>query len=159
MAIQEGDQLPDATFFVMQDGRPSPRSTQDLFGGKKVVLFAVPGAFTPLCSEQHLPGYVTHADALKAKGVDSIVCTAVNDAFVMDAWGQDREVGDMVMAADGNGAFAKALGLELDATGFGLGVRSERYAMVVEDGRVTKLSVEGPNKFEVSKAEAILEAL
>ena len=159
MAIQEGDQLPDATFFVMQDGRPSPRSTQDLFGGKKVVLFAVPGAFTPLCSEQHLPGYVTHADALREKGVDSIVCTAVNDAFVMDAWGQDREVGDMVMAADGNGAFAKALGLELDATGFGLGVRSERYAMVVEDGRVTKLSVEGPNKFEVSKAEAILEAL
>ncbi|MYE13781.1 MAG: peroxiredoxin [Gammaproteobacteria bacterium] len=159
MAIQEGDQLPDATFFVMQDGRPSPRSTQDLFGGKKVVLFAVPGAFTPLCSEQHLPGYVTHADALREKGVDSIVCTAVNDAFVMDAWGQDRQVGDMVMAADGNGAFAKALGLELDATGFGLGVRSERYAMVVEDGTVTKLSVEGPNKFEVSKAEAILEAL
>ena len=159
MAIQEGDQLPDATFFVMEDGRPSPRSTQDLFGGKKVVLFAVPGAFTPLCSEQHLPGYVTHADALREKGVDSVVCTAVNDAFVMDAWGRDRQVGDMVMAADGNGAFAKALGLELDATGFGLGVRSERYAMVVEDGTVTKLSVEGPNQFEVSKAEAILEAL
>ena len=159
MAIQEGDQLPDATFFVMEDGRPSPRTTQDLFGGKKVVLFAVPGAFTPLCSEQHLPGYVAHADALREKGVDSIVCTAVNDAFVMDAWGQDRQVGDMVMAADGNGAFAKALGLELDATGFGLGVRSERYAMVVDDGTVTKLSVEAPNKFEVSKAEAILEGL
>ncbi len=159
MAIQEGDRLPDATFFVMQDGRPSPRSTQDLFGGKKVVLFAVPGAFTPLCSEQHLPGYVANADAIREQGVDSIVCTAVNDAFVMDAWGQDREVGDMVMAADGNGAFAKALGLELDATGFGLGVRSERYAMVVEDGTVTKLAVEAPNKFEVSKAEAILEAL
>lgn len=159
MAIQEGDKLPDATFFVMQDGRPSPRTTQDLFGGKKVVLFAVPGAFTPLCSEQHLPGYVTHADAIREKGVDSIVCTAVNDAFVMDAWGQDRQVGDVVMAADGNGAFAKALGLELDATGFGLGVRSERYAMVVEDGTVTKLSVEGPNKFEVSKAEAILATL
>ena len=159
MAIQEGDRLPDATFFVMQDGRPSPRSTQDLFGGKKVVLFAVPGAFTPLCSEQHLPGYVANADAIREQGVDSIVCTAVNDAFVMDAWGQDREVGDMVMAADGNGAFAKALGLELDATGFGFGVRSERYAMVVEDGTVTKLAVEAPNKFEVSKAEAILEAL
>ena len=159
MAIQEGDRLPDATFFVMQDGRPSPRSTQDLFGGKKVVLFAVPGAFTPLCSEQHLPGYVANADAIREQGVDSIVCTAVNDAFVMDAWGQDQQVGDMVMAADGNGAFAKALGLELDATGFGLGVRLERYAMVVEDGTVTKLAVEAPNKFEVSKAEAILETL
>ena len=159
MAIQEGDQLPDATFFVMQDGRPSARSTQDLFAGKKVVLFAVPGAFTPLCSEQHLPGYVTHADALREKGVDSIVCVAVNDAFVMDAWGQDRDVGDVVMAADGNGDFAQAIGLEMDATGFGLGIRSQRYAMVVEDGTVTRLSVEGPNKFEVSKAEAILEAL
>ena len=159
MAIQEGDRLPDATFFVMQDGRPSPRSTQDLFGGKKVVLFAVPGAFTPLCSEQHLPGYVAQGDAIRDKGVDSIVCTAVNDAFVMDAWGESQQVGDMVMAADGNGSFAKALGLELDATGFGLGVRSERYAMVVEDGTVTKLAVEAPNKFEVSKAEAILEDL
>ena len=159
MAIQEGDQLPDATFFVMQDGRPSARSTQDLFAGKKVVLFAVPGAFTPLCSEQHLPGYVTHGGALREKGVDSIVCVAVNDAFVMDAWGQDRDVGDVVMAADGNGDFAQAIGLEMDATGFGLGIRSQRYAMVVEDGTVTTLSVEGPNKFEVSKAEAILEAL
>ena len=159
MAIQEGDKLPDATFFVMQEGRPSPRSTQDLFGGKKAVLFAVPGAFTPLCSEQHLPGYVTHADALREKGVDSIVCVSVNDAFVMDAWGQDRDVGDVVMAADGNGDFAKAIGLEMDATGFGLGVRSQRYAMVIDDGTVTKLAVEAANKFEVSKAESILEAL
>ncbi len=159
MAIQEGDKLPDATFFVMDGGRPSPQTTQDMFGGKKVVLFAVPGAFTPLCSEQHLPGYVTHADAIREKGVDSIVCVSVNDAFVMDAWGQDRDVGDVVMAADGNGDFAQALGLEMDATGFGLGIRSQRYAMVVDDGTVTKLAVEAPNKFEVSNAESILEAL
>ena len=159
MAIQEGDKLPDATFFVMDGGRPSPQTTQDMFGGKKVVLFAVPGAFTPLCSEQHLPGYVTHADAIREKGVDSIVCVSVNDAFVMDAWGDDRDVGDVVMAADGNGDFAKALGLEMDATGFGLGIRSQRYAMVVDDGTVTKLAVEAPNKFEVSNAESILQAL
>ena len=159
MSIQEGDKLPDATFYVMQDGRPSPRTCADLFDGKKVVLFAVPGAFTPLCSEQHLPGYVTHAEALREKGVDSIVCVSVNDAFVMDAWGADRDVGEVVMAADGNGDFARALGLEMDATGFGLGVRSQRYAMVVEDGTVTRLAVEEPNKFETSKAEAILAAL
>lgn len=159
MSIQEGDQLPDATFYVMQEGRPTPRTSADLFDGKKVVLFAVPGAFTPLCSEQHLPGYVTHAGAIRDKGVDSIVCISVNDAFVMDAWGADRDVGDVVMAADGNGDFARALGLEMDATGFGLGVRSQRYAMIVEDGTVTKLAVEEPNKFEASKAESILAAL
>ena len=159
MAVKVGDSIPDATLAVMGESGPEQVSTGDLFGGKKAVLFAVPGAFTPLCSEQHLPGYVTHADALREKGVDSIVCVSVNDAFVMDAWGQDRDVGDVVMAADGNGDFAKAIGLEMDATGFGLGVRSQRYAMVIDDGTVTKLAVEAANKFEVSKAESILEAL
>ena len=159
MAIQEGDRLPDAKLHVMADGRPTAVSTSELFGGKKVVLFAVPGAFTPTCSEAHLPGYVVNADEIKAKGVDSIVCVAVNDAFVMDAWGKDRNADALVMAADGNSDFTTALGLEMDGTGFGLGLRSQRYAMVVDDGVVTKLAVEAPGAFEVSKAEAILETL
>ena len=124
-----------------------------------MVLFAVPGAFTPTCSQAHLPGYVANADEIKAKGVDSIVCVAVNDAFVMDAWGADGNAGELVMAGDGNGDFTAALGLEMDGRGFGLGTRSERYAMIVDDGVVTKLAVEAPGAFEVSKAEAILEAL
>ena len=143
----------------MADGRPTAVSTSELFGGKKVVLFAVPGAYTPTCSEAHLPGYVVNADEIKAKGVDSIVCVAVNDAFVMDAWGKDRNADALVMAADGNSDFTTALGLEMDGTGFGLGLRSQRYAMVVDDGVVTKLAVEAPGAFEVSKAEAILETL
>ena len=159
MAIQEGDRLPDARLHVMADGRPTAVSTSELFGGKKVVLFAVAGAFTPTCSEAHLPGYVVNADEIKAKGVDSIVCVAVNDAFVMDAWGKDRNADALVMAADGNSDFTTALGLEMDGTGFGLGLRSQRYAMVVDDGVVTKLAVEAPGAFEVSKAEAILETL
>ena len=159
MAIQEGDRLPDAKLHVMADGRPTAVSTSELFGGKKVVLFAVPGAFTPTCSEAHLPGYVVNADEIKAKGVDSIVCVAVNDAFVMDAWGKDRNADALVMAADGNSDFTTALGLEMDGTGFGLGLRSQRYAMVVDDGVVTKLAIEAPGAFEVSKAEAILETL
>lgn len=159
MAIQEGDRLPEATLHVMQDGRPTAVTTGDLFGGKKVVLFAVPGAFTPTCSQAHLPGYVANADEIKAKGVDSIVCVAVNDAFVMDAWGADRNAEELVMAGDGNGEFTAAIGLEMDGRGFGLGTRSERYAMIVDDGVVTKLAVEAPGAFEVSKAEAILEAL
>lgn len=159
MAIQEGDRLPEATLHVMQDGRPSAVTTGELFGGKKVVLFAVPGAFTPTCSLAHLPGYVANADEIKAKGVDSIVCVAVNDAFVMDAWGADRNAEELVMAGDGNGEFTAAIGLEMDGRGFGLGTRSERYAMIVDDGVVTKLAVEAPGAFEVSKAEAILEAL
>lgn len=159
MAIQEGDRLPEATLHVMQDGRPTAVTTGDLFGGKKVVLFAVPGAFTPTCSQAHLPGYVANADEIKAKGVDSIVCVAVNDAFVMDAWGADRNAEELVMAGDGNGEFTAAIGLEMDGRGFGLGTRSERYAMVVDDGVVTKLAVEAPGAFEVSKAEAILKAL
>ena len=160
MAIQTGDKLPQATLHVMRNGRPTPVSTAELFSGKKVVLFAVPGAFTPTCSEQHLPGFVASAAAFGEKGADSVVCVSVNDAFVMDAWGRDRSVGDsVVMAGDGNGDFTRALGLEMDATGFGLGTRSQRYAMVVEDGTVTKLAVEAPGKFEASKAEAILAAL
>ncbi|MYJ73555.1 MAG: peroxiredoxin [Gammaproteobacteria bacterium] len=159
MAIQEGDRLPEATLHVMRDGRPTAVTTGDLFGGKKVVLFAVPGAFTPTCSQAHLPGYVANADEIKAKVVDSIVCVAVNDAFVMDAWGADGNAGELVMAGDGNGDFTAALGLEMDGRGFGLGTRSERYAMIVDDGVVTKLAVEAPGAFEVSKAEAILEAL
>ena len=160
MAIQEGDRLPDATLHVMKGAMPAAVTVDELFSGKKVVLFAVPGAFTPMCSQQHLPGFVAQAAALKGKGVDSIVCVSVNDAFVMGAWGDERNVGDaVVMAGDGNGDFTRALGLEFDATGFGLGTRSQRYAMVVEDRTVTKLAVEAPGAFEVSKAEAMLEAL
>ena len=159
MAISEGDKLPEATMHMIQEGRPTPVTTDELFGGKKVVLFAVPGAYTPTCSQAHLPGYVVQADAIKDKGVDSIVCLSVNDAFVMDSWGTDRNAEALMMVGDGNGDFTKAVGLEMDGSGFGLGTRSQRYAMIVEDGTVTKLAVEEPGQFEVSKAEAMLEAL
>ena len=159
MTIKEGDKLPEATVHIMKDGRPTAVSTNELFAGKKVVLFAVPGAYTPTCSQAHLPGFVVNADAIKAKGVDSIICMAVNDAFVMDSWGKDHNAEQLVMVGDGNGEFTKALGLEMDGSGFGLGTRSQRFAMVVDDGVVTKLAVEEPGKFEVSKAEAILEAI
>ncbi len=159
MAIQQGDKLPEATMHMIKEGRPTPVTTSDLFAGKKVMVFAVPGAFTPTCSQAHLPGYVVNADAIKAKGIDSIVCIAVNDAFVMDSWGQDRNAEAIDMVGDGNGDFTKALGLEMDGSGFGLGTRSQRYAMVVEDGTVTSLAVEDPGQFEVSKAEVMLEAL
>lgn len=157
MAIKEGDKIPSVTIKATD---MSDLTTDDLFKGKKVVLFAVPGAFTPTCSNQHLPGYVEHADALRAKGVDDIVCLSVNDAFVMAAWGEDRGVGSKVrMVADGNGDLTKALGLEMDGSGIGFGLRCQRFAAVVEDGTVTKLAVEEPMKFEVSAAEAILAAL
>jgi peroxiredoxin len=159
MAIKEGDKLPEATLYVMEDGRPAAKTTADLFAGKKVVVFAVPGAYTPTCSQAHLPGYVVNADAILGKGADSIVCISVNDAFVMDSWGQDKNADKIVMAGDGNGEFTAAIGLEMDGSGFGLGTRSQRYAMVVDDGVVTTLAVEEPGQFEVSKAEAILEAL
>ena len=159
MSIHEGDRLPNVTLRVMREGRPAKESVHDLVGGKKVVIFAVPGAFTPTCSEQHLPGFVRHADAIKARGIDEIVCVAVNDVFVMDAWGREQDADDIVMASDGNGEFTQAIGLVLDGSSFGLGSRSERYAMIVEDGTVTKLAVEGPGKFEVSNAESILDAL
>ena len=159
MTIQEGENLPEATLHLMQEGKPTPMAVSDLFAGKKVCLFAVPGAFTPTCSNAHLPGYVVKADELKAKAVDSIVCLSVNDAFVMDAWGKDKNADQLLMVADGNGDFTKALGLEMDGSGFGLGTRSQRYAMIVDDGKVTKLAVEAPGKLEVSAAEAILESL
>jgi peroxiredoxin len=159
MTIKVGDTLPDATMYVMEEGKPTPKTTQDLFGGKKVVVFAVPGAYTPTCSQAHLPGYVVNADAIKAKGADSIVCISVNDAFVMGSWGADKNAEQLIMVGDGNGAFTSAVGLEMDGSGFGLGTRSQRYAMIVDDGVVSTLSVEDPGQFEVSKAEAILEAL
>ena len=160
MPIQSGDTMPSGVFGVMTDAGPGAISTDELFGGKKVVLVSVPGAFTPTCSANHLPGFVDHADEILAKGVDTIACMAVNDVFVMDAWGKDRGVGDkVVMLADGNGEYAQALGLEMDATGFGMGMRGERFALVVDDGVASVVNVEEPGQFEVSKAEAILAAL
>ena len=159
MTIQEGDRLPEATLHVMGDAGPSAVSTADLFSEKRVVVFAVPGAFTPTCSQAHLPGFVAHAGQMKETGVDSVVCIAVNDAFVMDAWGKSASADELTMVADGNGDFTKAIGLEMDGSGFGLGTRSQRYAMIVDDGIVAKLAVEAPGAFEVSRAEAILELL
>ena len=160
MAIQGGDKMPAGVFGLMTESGPGAISTDDLFSGKKVVLFSVPGAFTPTCSNNHLPGFVDHADQLLAKGVDTIACTAVNDVFVMHAWGKDRGVDDKVMMlADGNGEYVKALGLELDASGFGMGTRGERFAIVVDDGVATHVAVEAPRQFEVSSAEAILDKL
>ncbi len=160
MAIKVGDRIPAATLKVPTAGGIEDRSTEQLFGGKKVVLFSVPGAFTPTCSMKHLPGFVQQAAAIRAKGVDTIVCLSVNDAFVMGAWGKDQNVGDkVVMAADGNGEFAKALGLDFDGSKFGMGHRSQRFALVAENGIVKHLAVEAPGKFEVSSAEAVLQAL
>ena len=160
MTISAGQKMPSGVFGVMTDAGPGAISTDDLFSGKKVVLVSVPGAFTPTCSMNHLPGFVDQADALRAKGVDTIACMAVNDVFVMDAWGKDRGVGDNVMMlADGNGEYARALGLEMDGTGFGMGMRGQRFAIVVDNGVATHVGVEAPGQFEVSKAEAILESL
>lgn len=157
MAIQEGEKIPASTVKATD---MSDLTTDELFGGKKVVIFAVPGAFTPTCSNQHLPGFIEQADAIRAKGVDDIICMSVNDAFVMDAWGKDRGVGDKVrMVADGNGEFSKALGLDFDGSGIGFGLRCQRFAAIVDDGVVTKLAVEEPMKFDVSSADAILAAL
>jgi len=160
MAIKVGDPIPSMKLMQATADGPKEVSTDDLFKGKKVVMFAVPGAFTPTCSQKHLPGFVQNAAALKAKGVDTIVCTAVNDPFVMGAWAKDQGTGsDIVMLADGSGALAKALGLELDLMGRGLGVRSQRYALVAVDGKVTHLAVEAPGGFDVSRAESIIAAL
>ncbi len=160
MAIQAGEKMPEGVFGIMTDSGPGAMSTDELFGGKKVVLVSVPGAFTPTCSMNHLPGFVDQADELFGKGVDTIACTAVNDVFVMDAWGKDRGVGDkVVMLADGNGEYAKALGLEMDGSGFGMGMRGQRFAIVVDDGVATHVAVEAPGQFEVSKAEAVLASL
>ncbi len=160
MAIQEGDKIPSVALKVVRNGKTEDTTTDDLFGGRKVVLFALPGAFTPTCSAQHLPGFVDKAGEIRGKGVDEILCLSVNDAFVMDAWGKDRSVGDSVtLVADGSGDFTRAVGLEMDGTKFGMGTRSQRYALVAENGEVKKLAVEAPMKFEVSSAEAILGAL
>ncbi|HIG39900.1 MAG TPA: peroxiredoxin [Gammaproteobacteria bacterium] len=159
MALQVGDKIPEVTMKVMGDKGPQDLSADALFAGKKVVLFAVPGAFTPTCSAAHLPGFVVNADKIKEKGVDSVVCLSVNDAFVMDAWGKDRNAEELIMAADGNGDFTKAMGLELDGSGFGLGTRSQRYALIAEDGVISTLNVESGPGLDVSSAETILAAL
>lgn len=160
MTISAGQKMPSGAFGVMTEKGPGAISTDDLFAGKKVVLVSVPGAFTPTCSMNHLPGFVERAAEFRAKGIDTLACMAVNDVFVMDAWGKDRAVGDNVqMLADGNGEYARALGLELDGTGFGMGMRGQRFAIVVDDGVAKHVAVEAPGEFEVSKAEAILAAL
>ena len=157
MAVAVGDKIPSVK---LKDVNMQDVSTGELFAGKKVVLFAVPGAFTPTCSNNHLPGFVDKADELRAKGVDLIACVSVNDAFVMGAWGKDKGTGDkIVMLADGNGDFAVAMGLDFDGSGIGFGRRSQRYAAIIDDGVVTALHVEAPMKFEVSSAEAMLAAL
>jgi len=160
MSIQTGDRMPDGIFDTMTGSGPARMTTDTLFSAKKVVLVSVPGAFTPTCSMNHLPGYVEQADRFFEKGVDTIACMAVNDVFVMHAWGRDRQVGDKVlMLADGNAEYARALGLELDATAFGMGIRGQRFAIVVDDGIATHVAVEKPAEFEVSKAETVLAAL
>ena len=160
MTIKVGDSIPSMKLMMATTDGPKEVSTDDIFKGKKVVLFAVPGAFTPTCSAKHLPGFLQNADAIKGKGVDTIACISVNDAFVMGAWGKEHGTGEKIqMLADGSANFAKALGLEMDVTARGMGVRSQRYALVVQDGKVTHLGVEAPGAFEASKAETILAAL
>ena len=160
MAIAVGDRIPEATMHVMTGDGPQPITTTEIFDDKKVVLFAVPGAFTPGCSQTHLPGFVVNADKLVDKGVDTIACVSVNDAFVMGAWGEAQNASEILMLGDGNGDFTKALGLELDATGFGLGTRSMRYSMIVDNGTVTTLNVEPDGAgISVSTAEEILKQL
>jgi peroxiredoxin len=159
MTIATGDKIPAVTLKTMGAKGPEDISTDTIFKGKKVVMFAVPGAFTPGCTVTHLPGYVVLADKIKAKGVDSIVCLSVNDAFVMAAWGKSQNADELLMVADGNGEFTKAAGLEMDASGFGMGTRSKRYAMIVDDGVVSHIAVEPAGGIEVSAAEAILAKL
>jgi peroxiredoxin len=160
MTIKVGDTVASATLMQMKDGGPKPVSTDELFKGRKVALFALPGAFTPTCSAKHVPGFVKQAAALKAKGIDAIACVSVNDAFVMGAWGESQGTGDTVMMlADGNGDFTRALGLEMDATKFGMGKRSQRYSMVVDNGVVKVLNVEAPGAFEVSSADHMLSQI
>ena len=158
MTINVGDKLPEGVFTVMGDEGPRPLSTAEVFDGKKVVMFAVPGAFTPGCSMTHLPGFVVKADDIKSKGVDTIVCLAVNDVFVMDAWGKAQNTEAIFMAADGNAKYTSKLGLELDASGFGMGTRSKRYAMIVDNGTVTYLGVD-QKAIEASSVETVIKNL
>jgi len=160
MTIQVGDKLPETTFAVMTENGPEQVASKDFFAGKKVALFSVPGAFTPTCSAKHLPGFIEKEADLKSKGVDAIACTAVNDPFVMGAWGKAAGAdGKVTMLADGNGTFAEAIGLTMDGSKFGLGTRGQRYSMVVNDGVVEQLNVEGPGEFRVSSADHMLGQL
>jgi len=160
MTIKVGDKLPTISLKYMNKDGMQTATTDDLFKGKKAVLFGLPGAFTPTCSAKHLPGFVTNAEELKKKGVEVIACLSVNDAFVMDAWGKAQNAGEKVlMLADGNADFAKATGLTMDGTGYGMGKRTSRWAMVLDDGKVKTLNIEAPGAFEVSSAEAVMKAL
>lgn len=159
MTIKTGDRIPAATLKIMGDSGPQDISTDDLFAGKKVVLFAVPGAFTPGCSNTHLPGYVINADKIKAKGVDSIVCLSVNDAFVMDAWGKAQNASELMMVADGNGELTRKMGLEMDGSSYGLGTRCQRFAAIVEDGVIRFLAIEPPGGIVETAAETLLTQL
>jgi peroxiredoxin len=160
MTIKAGDKMPAGVLTTPGAEGPEKMSTEQLFAGKKVVLFSVPGAFTPTCDARHLPGFIQHADDFKAKGVDTIACMAVNDVFVMKAWAKASAVeGKVLMLADGNGDYAKALGLELDATAFGMGVRGKRFAVIVDNGVATGVFVEGPGEFKVSSADYVLSQL
>ena len=160
MTIKVGDKLPEATLMIATPEGPQATTTSEVFAGKTVALFALPGAFTPTCSAKHVPGFKQHASELKAKGVDQIACLSVNDAFVMKAWAKDQGVeSEMIMLADGNGDFTKAVGLEMDGSKFGLGSRSQRYSLIAKDGVVTQLNVEQGGEFKVSSAEYLLEHL
>ena len=160
MTIVAGEKMPSGSFGVMTESGPDQVSTDELFAGKKVVLVSVPGAFTPTCSKGHLPGYINLADDLRSKGINTIACMAVNDVFVMSAWGKDRDVGGKVMMlADGNADYAKALGLDFDASAHGMGIRGQRFVIVVDDGVATHVAVEAAGEFDVSKAESILATL
>lgn len=159
MTISVGDRLPDVALVKATENGPEQVQSSDFFKGRKVALFSVPGAFTPTCSAKHLPGYVEKAEDLKAKGVDEIACTAVNDAFVMSAWKAANKADDITMLADGNGDFANAVGLTMDGSGFGMGTRGQRYSMIVDDGVVSELNVEAPGDFSVSSAEHMLGQL
>jgi peroxiredoxin len=159
MTIKVGDKIPTAGFAHMVDGKPTPLSSEELFAGKTVVVFALPGAFTPTCSAKHVPGFVQNFEAFRDKGVDTIACVSVNDAFVMGAWGKDQGAGEKVlMLADGNGDFTRAVGLEFDASKFGMGKRSQRYSMLVKDGVVKSLNVEAPGGYDVSSAEHMMSS-
>lgn len=159
MTIKVGDRLPATNLVKVTPEGPEQVSTTEYFAGRRVALFAVPGAFTPTCSAQHLPGFIAQADGIKAKGVDEIACTSVNDVFVMKAWGQTSNAGDITMLADGNADFASAVGLTMDGSKFGMGTRSQRYTMLVNDGVVEQLFVEAPGEFKVSSAEHLLSVL
>ncbi len=159
MTISVGDRLPNTTLVKATADGPDQVESETFFAGRRVALFAVPGAFTPTCSAKHLPGFVEKEAALKANGIDEVACTSVNDAFVIDAWGKSAGAGDITLLADGNGDFAKAVGLTMDGSGFGMGTRSQRYSMIVNDGVVEQLNVEAPGEFKVSSAEYLLSEI